>query len=194
MKTGTKSLLFGVHQFIWHPFTVYLAWRKLNGPPSWRELVCIIIHDWGYWGCDKMDDAKGELHPMVGAKLARRWLDGKQDGLCETCRNGQSTSCFGGCHYGKLVLLHSRHLAKRLYQDPSKLCWPDKYSIIYEPAWWYLLRARLSGELAEYRDNGAKYIPLWCSDKEWFLWVKSHLKKAGQEKIPAGVSPAKEGV
>lgn len=28
MRIGTKSILFGVHQFIWHPVTVYIAWRN----------------------------------------------------------------------------------------------------------------------------------------------------------------------
>ncbi|MCK5235828.1 MAG: hypothetical protein KAR06_02490, partial [Deltaproteobacteria bacterium] len=59
---GTKSLLFGVHQFIWHPITVLIAWCKLYGWPTWPELVCIIVHDWGYWGKPNMDGPEGEKH------------------------------------------------------------------------------------------------------------------------------------
>lgn len=68
MKTGTKSLLFGVHQFIWHPLTVLLAWIKLYGWPAWEELVCIIIHDWGYWGKSNMD---GELDGSIIEKVQK---------------------------------------------------------------------------------------------------------------------------
>jgi len=47
MKVGTKSLLWGVHQIFWHPLTVTLAWRELYKKwPSWKEFVCIFIHDW----------------------------------------------------------------------------------------------------------------------------------------------------
>ena len=67
MKIGTKSLLFGVHQFFWHPLTVYWAWKRLYGRPSLREFVCIFVHDWGYWRAGDMDGAIGGLHPELGA-------------------------------------------------------------------------------------------------------------------------------
>ena len=71
MKTGTKSLLFGVHQFIWHPVTVLIAWIWLYKRfPSWRELICMFVHDWGYWGKTNMDDEDGEKHPELGANIA----------------------------------------------------------------------------------------------------------------------------
>ena len=58
MKMGTKSLLFGVHQFFIHPLMVLLAWIVLyRSFPGLKELVCIFIHDWGYWG---KADLKGE--------------------------------------------------------------------------------------------------------------------------------------
>lgn len=131
MKLGTKSLLFGVHQFLWHPVTVWRAWRELYGVrPSWRECVCIFLHDWGYWGCETMDGFDGARHPRRGARIAG-WL-------------------FGFDFY-LLVLLHSRTYAAELGKAPSKLCWADKLSMAYEPQWFYLLRARWTGELAEYR-------------------------------------------
>ncbi len=136
MKKGTKSLLFGVHQFIWHPFTVWRAWRILYGSnPSWRECVCIVIHDWGYIGCENMDDEKGELHPYWAANVAGR--------------------LFGPAFYD-LVLLHSRHLAKKLGRPPSKLCWADKASMAFDPSWFYIPRALATGELQEYRRNAAR--------------------------------------
>lgn len=135
MTTGTKSLLFGVHQVLWHPITVLLAWIHLYGLPNWKELVCIIIHDWGYWGKAKMDDAEGETHPRWAAHKAMKWF---------------------GVEYFVLCLYHSRHYAKRHNKEPSRLCWADKLSFLYDPWWFYLPRAWLSGELTEYREMAEK--------------------------------------
>ncbi len=162
MKIGKRSLLFGVHQFIWHPITVLLAWWKLYGRPNWRQLVCIIIHDWGYWFSPNMDGPEGELHPEFAAKLAGKWL---------------------GKEYFYLCLLHSRHYARNLEVEPSKLCWADKLSIMYEPWWLYPPRAWASGELAEYRQVAADagFIPLEATHREWYRWVQSRLAKIGRE-------------
>lgn len=163
MKVGTKSLLFGVHQVFWHPVTVLIAWWKLYGRPSWKELICIIVHDWGYWGSPNMDGKEGEMHPGRGALLMwRLFLD---------------------MQYYELVMFHSRHYARQFNREPSKLCWADKLSILYEPWWFYIPRAWLSGELFEYRiiAAGCGFIPLSASHREWFCWVKERLAKIGRE-------------
>lgn len=163
MKVGTRSLLFGVHQFIWHPITVYIAWRKLYGKlPTWKETICIIIHDWGYWGKPNMDGVEGERHPEFAANIVLQ---------------------FFGSDFCKLCLFHSRHYARNAGQEPSLLCWPDKLSHLYEPEWFYLLRARLSGELKEYRKVAADagFIPLSATDHEWWACIKKRLVKLGQE-------------
>lgn len=158
MRVGTKSLIFGVHQFAWHPITVLSAWWKLYGRPSFMELVCIIIHDWGYWGSPNMDGIEGERHPEGAALFA---------------------SCLFGKEAHDLVLYHSRHYAKNAGVEPSKLCWADKLSIIYEPWWLYLPRAWASGELAEYRKMAKDYISPDRPHREWFAWVKDRLKTLG---------------
>ena len=160
MKVGTKSLLFGVHQFLWHPITVLMAWWKLYGRPGWREVVCIIIHDWGYWGSPNMDGEEGEKHPELGARIAGRLFGEKYHDLC---------------------LYHSRHYTRTAGAEPSKLCWADKLSIMYEPWWWYLPRAFMSGELFEYRRVASSYLPMDRKHREWFMWVKSRLVKIGQK-------------
>lgn len=156
MKTGTKSLLFGVHQFAWHPVTVFLAWCHLYGRPTWRETVCIFIHDWGYWGCAAMDDEDGQRHPEFAARLAGRMF---------------------GQHYHDLVLLHSRHLAKKLNREPSRLCWADKVSMVYDPFRFYVIRATLSGEIHEYRANAAAsgFTPAAAPHRAWFEKLRTHL-------------------
>ena len=160
LAIGKKSLLFGVHQFLWHPYTVYRAWKHLYGTPNFKELVCIFIHDWGYWICTDIDGETGIRHPELGAKIAGKLF---------------------GQKYYELVLYHSRYCAKEAGQSPSKLCWADKLSIRYEPRWWYLFRARLSGEIKEFRKNAVDYIPFEAKDSEWFEWLKVNFIKVSSD-------------
>ena len=160
---GTRSLLFGVHQFLWHPFTVWLAWKELYGPPSWNETVCIALHDVGYWGKKNMDDAEGLRHPEAGAKLVGRMF---------------------GEEYRQLVLGHSRSYAHIHKMGPSKLCWADKLSIKYEFWWLYLPRAWASGELKEYRAMADQtgFIDKNQSHRKWFKKFREYMiRKAKKE-------------
>jgi hypothetical protein len=170
MKTGTKSLLFGVHQFAYHPVTVYLAWLRLyRRLPNAGETLCILIHDWGYWGKQYMDDEAGERHPELAAKIARRLL---------------------GPEYERLCLFHSRHYARNAGAEPSKLCWADKLSILFYPRWFYLALARASGELIEYRlaASRAGLLPTGFSDREWFNWIEDRFIKLAYRKKGDAVS------
>lgn len=162
MYVGKKSLLFGVHQFLWHPATVWFAWRHLYGVPSWQETVCIIIHDWGYWFSPDMDGPAGRKHPEFAAELAGKLL---------------------GQQYLELCLYHSRHYARQAGAEPSALCWADKLSILFEPWWLYLPRAWISGELTEYRLVAAAtgFLPTTASHREWFHQVKTLLVKQGRQ-------------
>lgn len=133
MKLGTKSVLFGAHAFYVHPWFVALAWWKLYGFP-WdpRLWVAFFVHDLGYVGKPNMDGAEGEQHPywgacVMGALFGRRWFE--------------------------FTLLHSRYLAKRLQQTPSRLCIADKLALGITPAWLYLPMVRATGEIAEYLDR-----------------------------------------
>lgn len=160
LNIGKRSLLYGVHQFLWHPLTVLLAWWHLYGRPNWNELVCIIIHDWGYWFSPNMDGPEGERHPEYAANLALRWF---------------------GQEYYELCLYHSRHYAKNAGVEPSKLCWADKYCLTYEPTWFYMIRALMSGELYEYRQKSATEgsVPLSATHFEWCRWLKNCLASQG---------------
>lgn len=166
MKTGTKSLLFGIHQFIWHPIAVALAWRALYSKwPNWRESICIIVHDWGYWGCDKMDDAKGGQHPVLGARIVQQ--------------------LFGNHELCNLVLLHSRHLARTLGQEPSSLCWPDKLSHDFYPIWLIWLLGTLTGEIKEYKFNAEAFLHRPLTNWEYAVWIKAHFHRIAQERLKA---------
>src|SRR5574344_2357461 len=125
MKMGTKSLLFGAHQFLWHPITLLLAWIDLHGKiPNWKICVCIFIHDWGYWGCPNMEGEEGQEHPVMAANIAGTYL---------------------GEEWAWFCLFHSRTYASKYHSKPSPLCWVDKLCVKYDPWWLYLPRVWLSG-------------------------------------------------
>ncbi len=163
MKIGTRSLLFGVHQFLWHPLTVWLSWivvhRRLPGLVS---CLCIALHDIGYWGCPNMDGPEGKRHPYPGAELVfdivrqlKKW------GLTRV----EPREAYDHCLY------HSSSLAKMDGKPVSSLYLPDKVSILFEPPFFYLLRGWLSGELAEFVDNSPAFVGKrgsWV----WFQWYR----------------------
>lgn len=154
MKRGTKSLLFGVHQFAIHPIVVGLAWIKCyHRLPRWHEAVAIVVHDWGYWGCSDMDGREGKLHPIRGAAIAD-WIAGEKA--------------------GRLALCHSISLSRVLDAEPSALYLPDKVSILFEPRWFYWLRAKLSGEIDEYALNapGVFHGRPWA----WLNWYRERVR------------------
>lgn len=166
MKMGTKSLLFGCHQFILHPLFVWAAWVKLYG---WRfafdskSLVCIVIHDWGYWGSPNMDGKRGERHPAISAAIIRRF-------------NWEFSDW-----YEDLVLLHSRTVAHKLRRNPSPLCYADKLGTAMMPTWLWVGLGRLTGEIKEYT-SCEKYKSVYegvTGDFEHFKvykqWVKENL-------------------
>lgn len=135
MKIGTKSLLFGLHQFLLHPCFVLAGWMKLYGLPKWKELVCIMIHDWGYWGCGDIDGDEGGLHSEWAAGKVVYYFD----------KSGRALYL----EYYYLCLLHSRFYAQRVRSKPSKLCWADKLGTALMPWWlWYGL-GWLTGEYDE---------------------------------------------
>jgi hypothetical protein len=144
MKIGTKSVLFGAHQFLIHPWFVAWGWWTLYGFPFDPRLwVAFFVHDLGYVGKPNMDGPEGETHPRIGARIMALLFDWKD----RTFRFSD-----GGPigEWGLFVLLHSRYYAKSLCQQPSRLCVADKLAISLTPAWLYLPMVRATGEIHEY--------------------------------------------
>jgi hypothetical protein len=194
MKMGTKSLLIGAHQFIWHPLTLFMAWVYLYREfPGWKECVCMFIHDWGYWGLDNMEGEGGEKHPYLGANLAWIYLDRKQvvfDGYSPTVTIPTASL---NKTYFYMCLFHSRTLADKFKMKPSRLCRVDKLSAMFERWWIYLPRVWLSGEWREYRAEAAQsgVHPATTSDIEWFNWARERMiRKALNKDVRP---PYKEG-
>lgn len=164
MKIGTKSILFGVHQFLWHPITVLLAWRKLyKSNPTFRECVAIVCHDWGYWGKSNMDGPEGKMHPVAGAIISGKiagWWHGEFDKYAYM-----------------LALCHSRDYAKLEARPVSKLYAADKCSILFDPPWFYILRARLSGEMQEFKEralSSGHQCP-GATNREWYAFYRNNV-------------------
>lgn len=179
MKRGTKSILFGVHQFLWHPLTVLRAWRRLYGSwPRWPELIAILLHDVGYFGCPNMDGAEGKAHPHAGALLTAKIVVLIQHGYWPKTNAPIEPHYHGGPTYW-FTVAHSRDAAKAVGIPPSKLYAADKVSIFFDPKWFYLLRARLSGEIAEFKHNAISkgYLLATATDSDWFDWYRESIRK-----------------
>lgn len=147
MRVGTKSVLFGVHCFLIHPFMIALGWWTLFGFP-WdpRLWFAFFLHDLGYLGKPNMDGPEGEEHPYLGARIMGRLFDRDRFGMGDAARY----------YWYDFTLLHSRYLAKRLGRQPSRLAMADKAAIYLEPSWLYLPRAIASGEINDYYEQAVK--------------------------------------
>ena len=184
MKMGTRSILFGVHQFIWHPLTVALAWRSLYKRwPQWHEWVAIVLHDIGYLGKPDMDGEEGQTHPVTGAHLAGevcRFIEDTGLAFRHPWRS-LTDSAFGFERYlrgmkrraevYRLCIGHSRYYAAKFNVPLSQLFKADKASIFFDPERFYLLRASASGELKEYLKN-SKLGP-FATPSLWFAWYRA---------------------
>lgn len=161
MTIGTRSILFGVHQFAIHPWFVAWGWWQLYGFP-WdpRLWVAFFVHDLGYLGKPNMDGPEGERHPRLGADFMYWLFD------------------WGGSYrWYVFCLYHSRYMAKRAHYPFSRLCVADKLAIALCPAWLYLPLAKLSGELAEYMEGKNCRTPAGSrSPEEWYRNVQRYCK------------------
>jgi hypothetical protein len=183
MRIGTKSLLFGAHQVLLHPWFVAAAWRRLYGFPCDPRLwIAFFTHDLGYWQSRDMDGPEGERH----VELAARWM-----------------GRLFGSEWQDFCLYHSRFYAKRDGQPFSRLCVADKLAIALTPAWLYLPLARATGEIREYMKlakartaaGEPKYASMklttssearWYADVQVYLekWVEAHKDGRSDEWTP----------
>lgn len=171
MSPGTKTLIFGSHQFVLHPLMVGWAWRKLYGCcPSWKEWFCIIIHDWGYWGKPNVNGEEGDKHP--------EWA-------------GRVVSHLFGSEWGDFCQFHSRFVARQHGRNVSRLCAPDKLAGASWPVWLYVLIGGASGEMQEamaLTRPGEKYSTIGGgapteleNPYEWYRQVADYLRRWAYE-------------
>ena len=171
LPVGTKSLLFGAHGVLWHPTLVFVAWWKLYGfPRDPRLWLAFVIHDWGYWGCPNMDGPEGEVHPLLAARLMKRWF---------------------GPGWGQFCACHSRHWSRIVGLSPSRLCWADKWAAVMLPPWMYVPSALASGELHEYMADaarretlhGERNVQFAQTPIAWYRDVQRFLRREVEEAI-----------
>jgi hypothetical protein len=163
LKLGTRSLLFGVHQFILHPLFVALAWKRLYGfPRDPRLWVAFVVQDWGYWGKSRLDGPEGEDYPVLGARIVGKFGRAYAriaEAFSDACDPwplavlDRRTAAYN--QWYEFVLYHSLPLATRHNQKFSRLSVADELALRLYPAWLYRLLAGLSGES---REQGAHTI------------------------------------
>lgn len=207
MKIGTRSVLFGAHQFLIHPMLLFVGW--------WQEYGFGPV-EIGYktvWISTTLHDA-AELRRAIQVQVLaslwnpRLWVAffvhdlgyiGKpnMDGA-----EGETHPQFGarimgrlfGEPWGDFVLLHSRYYSKRLNRPVSPLCYADKRVIVLEPLWLYLPRVWATGELDEFMAVAQRRAavapgpndPLTTDEREamasgspvrWSLAVRSYMRR-----------------
>ena len=174
MKIGTKSVLYGAHCFLIHPWFVMFAWWKLYGfPNDIRLWVAFFVHDLGYIGKINMDGIEGETHVELGARIMHIFdlWQRREEILFNPSRAEINAKIEQGYklkrafkYWGPWLfvkwersykwhnfsLYHSRFYAKKDGVQFTALCVADKLAICLEPAWLYLPRVRWTGEINEY--------------------------------------------
>lgn len=209
MKIGTKSLLFGAHQFAIHPIFVFLGWWKLYGfPRDPRLWVVFLVHDWGYWGKPNMDGEEGEEHIWAGAKICgwlfdfrkastRSWFNNTVgralagifgDGIPDTSESIPVDFPLSPWTWYCLSFYHSRFIAKQYGVAPSPLCAADKLATCITPRWLYMPLVKATGEVWEYvehfveaESNRGKYAKEVKQAADQALQVKLLVRETREE-------------
>jgi len=180
MKIGTKSILFGAHQFLLHPVFVAWAWIQLYGFP-WdpRVWIAFFVHDLGYWGKPNMDGPEGETHVELGARIMHFIFDGMErvqmteifpsiQRFVELRKAGWHVVDYGdnaiivermvlSTKWQDFTMYHSRYYAKKNGAKPSKLCFADKLAFSYFPRFIYIPMVSMTGEIVEYMKQKDEY-------------------------------------
>lgn len=153
ISEGTKSYLFGCHQFILHPLWVLFAWRlEYKKWPKWWEFICIFLHDIGVCGRQYLSsDQQKKGHWYKGAYYSFYlvwYLGGKRRSyLAHRALKLVAGHCPGESGYTK----------SRLYKV-------DKRSFLIAPMWWLWLNHKI------------EKFPLWNSGpRGWQKTIRDSL-------------------
>jgi hypothetical protein len=147
--------------------------------PHWWEWVAIFCHDIGYWGKPNMDGPEGQTHPEAGARLAKQIVHRVGFWIFDNSFSGDEKRCYYAGVAHDLALYHSSAYAKANGQPTSALYWPDKLSIFFDPRWFYLLRAKATGEVWEYIRVNAPGWLIWDDQpaETWFNWYRGAVRR-----------------
>lgn len=169
MRIGTKSVLFGAHQFLIHPLFVAVAWWRLHG---FRRVEIGSRTVWREVELNDRESLRRAFRRTVFTSLfdPRLWIaffvhdlgyvgkpnmDGPEGELHPQWGAALMHRWFGEPWF-EFVYYHSRFLAKQNRQQPSVLCLADKLAGAMEPWWLYLPRVNLTGEIHEYMSKSGR--------------------------------------
>lgn len=125
MTEGTKTVLFGSHNVLMHSLFIIIAWVLLyKKVPKFWQLVCIFIHDIGYFGMNHLTADTNENHTELGAKIGYRLF---------------------GFKAWLFIVGHSRKDAEKYGVPLSELEAPDDYVWVIMPLWLISLLQYLEG-------------------------------------------------
>lgn len=200
LSIGTRSVLFGAHCFLLHPWFVAWGWLRVFGfRRVWigrRPIVDYVEENSGRrWPVIVYRDEFASIfRPALWIAfivhdigyLGKPNMDGEEGE--QHPRTGAAIMRFlFGEPWGKFVLYHSRFLAKRDGATPSPLCIADKWAIVAEPWWLYLPRVNLTGEIAEYmaksskmNNTGSKYSGMnlnVSSQRAWHADMVAYIRR-----------------
>lgn len=124
MTQGTKSYLFGCHQFFLHPLFVLIAWycHYKSFPKAW-QVVCIFLHDIGICGRQYLENNQKDGHWERGAFVAYKLFGLKGYKFCRGHSDEYENSLNLAIQTPKRTLR-------------SVLFIPDKISFLYAPKFW----------------------------------------------------------
>jgi hypothetical protein len=160
VKEGTKSILFGCHNPLFHGTWVLLAWKlEYKAWPRWWELLGIYLHDIGVWNRQYLSNNTAkighwELGAVWGAEIVlflhRLW---PKFGL----KSGA----------GEVFTFMAGHCPEESQYKPSKLMRADKRSHLLEPKWWQYWTYWLE----------FKKFPNGPDPRQWRQAVRENLKR-----------------
>jgi hypothetical protein len=202
MKIGTKSVLFGAHQFLIHPIVLAIAWWqlyrfkrvKIGEVRVYRELifgmsggnvdlpVYASLLNWRLWLAFFVHDIGYWGMPNMDGP------EGEEHPFVGAWILRRVAGREVKLVWYEFVLYHSRFLAKKYNAKPSVLCIADKQALVIEPWWLYLPRVNLSGEIIEYMAIAAnregKYFgenKQLHSQRAWCLSMKDYVRRWVEE-------------
>lgn len=184
MRAGTKTVLFGTHQFILHPIFVFAAWLiRYHSFPKLHQLLAIAVHDLGLLGRKDVDGTDGERHPQIVHDIL------EHIGNFLSLRGLSRISVFFYSAAAE-VIGHSRFyvINSNGKYNLSMLFQADKLGSALYPSWLYIPLGLLSGEIREYqaRADDGKYKSGGQFGRTdvltWFLDVRSRLAIMGLDR------------
>lgn len=144
IKSGIGCLIFGYHNFIFHPLTLYLSYiDRYKKLPSFEWVLCFIFHDVGYAFIDMKNIRDGkENHPIYGAYIIKTLI---------------------GDYWADICIRHSREFCNN--ENVSDLAYIDKDSTRFHPIEFAIIQCFISGELGTRNINEIKNRILNWKDK-----------------------------